>query len=194
MLRIRYCSILILLLLSACQSKQLAELQKTTVEFSSGYYQLYPGWPAPAQQLLQHIVWQSDDQSREFLLSAMLTEEQVLLVATSVLGQELWRLQYNRSGIIQLTGIAPFNQPIVARRILAEMQLALLPVELLQPGLHNLKLTEQTDLMYQRYLIDQNGQPLLHILWQGTPEPRHKVEVRQQNYQLTITTLQKDIL
>ncbi|MDX3774789.1 DUF3261 domain-containing protein [Chromatiaceae bacterium AAb-1] len=194
MRRSRYYCVLILLLLSACHSRYPQPANQYMVAFADGYYQLYPGWPAPARQLLQHIVWHSAQGTQEFLLSAMLTEQQILLIATSALGHELWRLQYSQQGIVQLNGIEPFNQPEIALRILAEMQLALLPLPVIQPRLHQLQLTEQYTGQYQRQLLNHQQQTLLDIYWQEPAEIPTQVNIQQQYYQLTITTLQQELL
>lgn len=191
MYRISRCLVLLLLLVSGCQNR-LLNTTEPAVAFGHGSYQLYPGWPAPARQLLQHIVWQTEQQTQEFLLSAMLTEHQILLIATSPLGQELWRLQLQHGRVTQLSGVEPLNRPEIALRILAEMQLALLPVPLLQPRLQQLNLTENDNGLHRQLLNRQ--QSLLDIQRQDNNDIPQQVHIHQQHYQLKIITLQQDIL
>lgn len=191
MYRISSCLILFLLLVSGCQNR-LLNTTEPEVSFGNGSYQLYPGWPAPARQLLQHVVWQTEQQTQEFLLNALLTEHQILLIAMSPLGQELWRLQLQHGRVTQLSGIEPLSRPEIALRILAEMQLALLPVTLLQPRLQQLTLTEH-DHGLRRQLFHRQ-QSLLDIQRQDTNDIPQQVQIHQQYYQLKIITLQQDML
>lgn len=192
----RYSVVFFVLLLSACQTR-LAKFPTLSddglVPMAGGSYQLIRGWPGPAQQVLQQITWQQGEELQEFLLSAELRPDSVLLVALSAVGHELWRLSYDKTGVLNTSGIEPFNQPIVAARILAEMQLALLPAELLKPQLLGIRLAEQQE-PYSRLVVDKNNQTMLQIFWLGSAEPAAKIELVQPHYRLTIVTLQQEFL
>ncbi|WP_409522558.1 DUF3261 domain-containing protein [Nitrincola sp. MINF-07-Sa-05] len=181
------------LLLSACQVLS-STAAKDSVPMAGGSYRLYPGWPGPDQQWLQHIQWRNGTKTHEFMLSASLTEHSILLVGMSPLGQELWRLSYDETGGLQTAGVEPFNDPEFASRVLAEMQLALLPMELLEPRLTKLRMTEALTSNYQRRLIDAEGGEVLSIIWKGEPEPQRLIELTQAHYQLIITTLEVEML
>lgn len=192
----RYCVVVLTLLLFGCQttSDKLPGLSDDgRVSMAGGSYQLIRGWSGPAQQVLQQITWQQGEERQEFLLSAELRPDSVLLVALSAMGHELWRLSYDHTGVLNTSGIEPFNQPAIAARILAEMQLALLPAELLQPRLQGIQFEEQQQ-PYSRLLLDKNNQTMLQIFWLGSAEPTAKIELVQPHYRLTIVTLQQEFL
>jgi hypothetical protein len=179
-----------LLLLCGCQQWR-APADSGWLALDEGYYQLLDSWPGEAQQLLQQVVWRDANQQRQFVLSALLQPDSMLLVAVSPLGQELWRLNYHRGHQLSVAGIAPFNQPQFAKRLLAEMQLALLPHSLLQPRLKALTLQERDA---QRWLRRRDGSTVLHIQQAAQLQPGAQIVLQAGAYQLQITTLQQDFL
>ena len=112
-------------------------------------------------------------------------------MALSPLGHELWRLQYGRGHQLTVSGIAPFNQPDFARRLLAEMQLALLDQSLLNGRLQALSLHQRGDL---RQVRRNDGSVLLNIAQAGQLAAGSQIQLTSADYQLQITTLQQDLL
>ena len=179
-----------LLLLGGCQHWRLPATAGW-VALDGGHYQLVDYWPGAPQQLVQQLSWQDETRQQQFLLTALLQPDGYLLVALSPLGHEMWRLQYQRGHQLTVAGMAPFNQPEFARRLLAEMQLALLPQPLLAGRLQTLTLRQQDD---QRQLLASDGSVLLTITQAGQLAPGKQVQLNSQSYQLQINTLQQDLL
>ena len=179
-----------LLLLSGCQQWR---LPKTAgwVALDGGHYQLIDYWPGAPQQLVQQLSWQDDTRQQQFLLTALLQADGYLLVALSPLGHEMWRLQYQRGHQLTASGMAPFNQPEFARRLLAEMQLALLQQPLLAGRLQGLTLRQKDD---QRQLLRNDGSVLMTIMQAGQLQPGKQIQLSSQTYKLQINTLQQDLL
>jgi hypothetical protein len=179
-----------LLLLSGCQQWR-APAGNGWLALDEGYYQLLDSWPGEAQQLLQQVIWRDANQQQQFVLSALLQPDSMLLVAVSPLGQELWRLNYRSGHQLSVSGIAPFNQPQFAKRLLAEMQLALLQHSLLQPRLKGLTLQDRGT---QRWLRRRDGSTVLHIQQAAQLQAGAQIMLQAGAYQLQITTLQQDFL
>lgn len=157
----------------------------------NGYYQLIDTWPGPAQQLVQQVSWSNGTQQHQFIVSVLLQNDAMLLVAISPLGQELWRLHYGAGHHMTLTGIAPFNQPVFATRLLAEMQLALFNQHVLASRLRGLSIEQHEN---RRVLIDQQHNTVLQI---DNPQQLGIGEIitlRGQDYNLQIITLQQDFM
>lgn len=185
---------LCLLLLSGCQQWR-TPAAKGWVMLDGGYYQLVDNWPGRPQQLLQQINWRDEQQQQQFVLSALLTADSILLVALSPIGQELWRLHYQPQHQLTLSGIAPFNQPEFAKRLLAEMQLALLDSSIITPRLYGLTLTEHTTAIgTERYINHASGRLILQIDHSAQISTMTPITLKGHHYQLQITTLQQDFL
>lgn len=179
-----------LLLLSACQQWRLPPAAGW-VALDGGHFQLLDSWPGAPQQLVQQLYWQDDQRQQQFLLTALLQADGYLLVALSPLGHELWRLQYSHGHQLRVSGIPPFDQPEFARRLLAEMQLALLEPSLIADRLQLLGLRQQDSL---RQLVRRDGSVLLSIKQAGQLLPGSQIELSSAGYQLQITTLQQELL
>ena len=179
-----------LLLLSACQQWRLPSAAGW-VALDGGHFQLLDSWPGASQQLVQQLHWQDGQRQQQFLLTALLQADGYLLVALSPLGHELWRLQYSRGHQLSVFGMPPFDQPEFARRLLAEMQLALLEQPLLRGRLQGLSLQQQDGL---RRLLRRDGSVLLSIKQAGQLLPGSQIELSSAGYQLQITTLQQELL
>lgn len=189
----RFCvSLLLLLSISSCQLWQRPPAAQGWVPFASGYYQLLDSWRGQPQQLLQQAVWHDSKTEQQFLISVLLTEQQMVLVGLSGLGQELWRLAYQPGHQLSHSGIAPFDQPQVARRLLAEMQLALLDQASLSTRLQGLQL--QQNAAGERQLVTASGELQLTIRGAATLAVGHSTEIITDDYRLTISTLQQDFL
>lgn len=160
------------------------------VALGTGYYQLADSWPGAKQQLVQQVNWQQGEQQQQFLLTLLLQDDGYLLVALSPIGQELGRLQYQRGHKLSVSGVAPFNQPGFARRLLAEMQLALLSDAQLAGRLHGLTLQQQ----HNRIISQNDGRVLLQIAPLIAPAAGQQIQVSAEHYQLQILTLQQDFL
>lgn len=161
------------------------------VALGSGYYQLADSWAGAKQQLVQQVNWQQGAKQQQFLLTLLLQDDGYLLVALSPLGQELGRLHYQRGHKLTVSGVAPFNQPGFARRLLAEMQLALLSEVELDGRLQRLTLQQQAG---SRTVTQTDGSTLLQIAPVAAPTPGQQLSVRAEHYQLQILTLQQDFL
>lgn len=186
----RIIAALCLLLLSSCQQWR-APANNGWIALDNGYFQLLDSWPGKPQQVLQQITWRDTTQQHEFILSALLQHDTMLLVAVSPLGQELWRLSYSKGHHLSASGVAPFNQPQFAMRLLAEMQLALLDSSLLLPRLKSLSLQDEVD---ERWLRRNDGGTVLHIHLPGQMQVAKQITLQATTYQLQITTLQQDFL
>lgn len=184
----RICLIFVLLL-TGCQLKP--TLDDSWVALGEGYYQLTDAWPEPAQQLMQQVIWLDNAQQQQFIISALLQPEAILLVAVSPLGQELWRLSYQPEHQMTVSGIAPFNQPAFAKVLLAQMQMALLSEQQLQARLQHLRLQQDGN---ERALYDNDGRLLLQISNAGQLAAGEKIIIKAPTYRLQIITLQQDYL
>jgi hypothetical protein len=184
----RFCVVLVLLL-SGCQL--FSERGPGWTALGSGYYQLHDSWPGPAQQLLQHASWDDGTTQYQFTISVLLQSDAMLLVALSPLGQELWRLHYQRGHQLTATGIAPFNQPAFARRLLAEMQLALFDRASLIPRLQQLSLQQHAN---RRTVSDSNHADVLQIDNPAQTAAGQQIIIQAAAYRLQITTLQQDFM
>lgn len=182
-------SLIFILLLSGCQLAPPA--QQGWAPLGQGYYQLLDHWPGPERQLLQQAQWQNERITQQFLLSALLKHDTMLLVALSPLGQELWRLEYQRGHQLQVSGMAPFNQPEFARQLLAQMQLALLDETVLKQRLQGLRLQQSST---ARTLYDKDGKLLLTVTNAGQLQAGNEIQIDADSYRLRITTLQQDFL
>lgn len=179
-----------LVLLSGCQQWRMPAAAGW-VALDGGYFQLLDSWPGAPQQLVQQLHWQSNERQQQFLLTALLQDDGYLLVALSPLGHELWRLQYGRGHQLTVSGIAPFNQPDFARRLLAEMQLALLDQTVLSSRLQTLSLRQQNGL---RQVLRNDGSVLLSIRQAGQLTVGSGITLSNAGYQLQINTIQQDLL
>lgn len=188
----RFRIIALIWLLAGCQQLPDQTAMPGAVLFGGGQYLLADYWPAQPQQLLQNVVWSDKTQQHHFLINLLLTSEQMLLVAISPLGQELWRLQYQAGHQLTVSGIAPFSEPEFARQLLAQMQLALFNVEELTPRLQQLQLTQPDN--NTRALFTADGNQLLMITAPASFSPGQNIHIMAPAYQLTITTLQQELL
>jgi hypothetical protein len=179
-----------LVLLSGCQQWR-APAAAGWVALDGGQFQLMDSWPGAPQQLVQQLHWQNNQHQQQFLLTALLQSDGYLLVALSPLGHELWRLQYSQGHQLSLSGIAPFNQPDFARRLLAEMQLALLEQSLLNSRLQNLRLRQHAG---ERLVLRKDDSVLLRITRPQQLAAGNEITVSSAGYQLKITTLQQELL
>lgn len=182
-------SLIFILLLSGCQL--LVSEPDSRVALGTGYYQLSDSWPGPAQQLLQQASWTDGTEQHQFTISALLRADMTLLVALSPMGQELWRVQYQRGHQLSVSGIAPFNQPQFAKFLLAQMQLALLGSEQLSSRLHALTLEQDSN---SREVRDKTGKAVLQINQPQQLGQGQAITISTAAYSLTITTLQQDFL
>ena len=182
-------SLIFVILLTGCQLVTPREAGWTML--GDGYYQLLDRWQGQPQQLVQQINWQNRTQQQQFLLTVLLQRDTILVVAISPLGQELWRMQYSEGHNMTLSGIAPFNQPDFARNLLAQMQLALLDEPLLAPRLRGLVLQQEAD---RRNLLDAHQLRVLQIDNPGQISEGDRITLSGPDYQLTILTLQRDLL
>lgn len=179
-----------LVLLGGCQQWKMPAAAGW-VALDGGYFQLLDSWPGAPQQLVQQLHWQDNERQQQFLLTALLKDDGYLLVALSPLGHELWRLQYGRGHQLTLSGVAPFNQPVFARRLLAEMQLALLDQTMLNARLQHLSLDQHKQ---QRQILRSDGTALLSITQAGQLAAGSEITLNSAGYQLKITTIQQDLL
>lgn len=177
------------LLLTGCQLKPMFD--NSWVVLGKGHYQLTDTWPSQAQQLMQQVVWFDGKQQQQFIISALLQPEAMLLVAVSPLGQELWRLNYQPDHQLSVSGIAPFNQQPFAKVLLAQMQMALLSEPQLRAKLQQVTLLQDGN---DRTLLDKDGQLLLHITNAGQIAAGQKIIIKAPAYSLQIKTLQQDFL
>lgn len=182
-------SLIFIILLTGCQLVAPREAGWTML--GDGYYQLLDRWQGQPQQLVQQISWQNKAQQQQFLLTVLLQRDTTLIVAISPLGQELWRMQYSDGHKMTLSGVAPFNQPAFARNLLAQMQLALLDEPLLTPRLQGLVLQQEAD---RRTLLDARQHPVLQVDNPGQISEGDRIILSGPDYQLTILTLQRDLL
>jgi hypothetical protein len=188
---------LVLLWLSLCLALSLASCQLLPAhglvyQVAGGSYQLSSGWPGKPQQLLQQVQFKSATTTQQFLLSVQMLPEQLLLVALSPVGHELWRVQLSADGQLQHQGVAPFSERTFALRLLAEMQWSLWPVAQIQPRLQGLQLTEQAGL---RQVLDPvQQQAILQISGGGVLAVGQVTVLQQADYQLTLTTLEQEFL
>jgi|GEM_PF-644903 len=195
---------LVLLFMSLCLAFSLASCQllrphSLVYQVTGGSYQLNTGWPGKPQQLLQQVQFKSANTNHEFLLSVQLQAEQLLLVALSPVGHELWRVQLTADGQLQHQGIAPFSERAFALRLLAEMQWSLWPVAQVSPNLQGLQLTEKAGVrqvfgIAGSHVGSQHQQPILQISGGGVPVVGQVTVLQQADYQLTLTTLEQDFL
>jgi hypothetical protein len=188
---------LVLLWLSLCLALSLASCQLLPAhglvyQVAGGSYQLSSGWPGKPQQLLQQVQFKSATTTQQFLLSVQMLPEQLLLVALSPVGHELWRVQLSADGQLQHQGVAPFSERTFALRLLAEMQWSLWPVAQIQQRLQGLQLTEQAGL---RQVLDPvQQQAILQISGGGVLAVGQVTVLQQADYQLTLTTLEQEFL
>lgn len=185
-------SVFMTLCVASCQ---LLSAKGLVYQVGGGSYQLNSGWPGKPQQLLQQVQFKTANTTQEFLLSVQLQSEQLLLVALSPVGHELWRVQLTAAGQLQHQGIAPFSERSFALRLLAEMQWSLWPVAQVNPNLQGLQLIEKAGLRQVFGIAaGQEQQPILHISGGGVLAVGQVTVLKQADYQLTLTTLEQDFL
>lgn len=181
-----------LLSLAACQMHPPTGL---VYQVAGGSYSLNTGWPGQPQQLLQQVQFKTASTSHEFLLSVQLQPTQLLLVALSPVGHELWRVQLVADGQLQHQGVAPFSERAFALRLLAEMQWSLWPLTDVRTNMQGLQLTEQAGI---RQVAGNTAvtrqQPILQIRGGGVPVVGQVTVLQQADYQLTLTTLEQEFL
>lgn len=183
-------NLVLLLWLGCLASCQLKPEQGLVYHVADGSYQLRTVWPGKPQQLLQQVRFSSANSNQEFLLSVQLLPEQLLLVALSPVGHELWRVQLTADGQLLHQGIVPFSDRAFALRLLAEMQWSLWPIGQIIPGLDGIQLIEQSG---SRQVLLKN-KPLLQITGAGVLAVGEMTVLQQADYQLTLTTLEQEFL
>ncbi|TXH94993.1 MAG: DUF3261 domain-containing protein [Rheinheimera sp.] len=184
----RRLTILLVFWLSACQ---LLPRSNMVYQLDGGHYRLQTHWPGPAQQILQQVVFTTAGQHHEFLLSAQLDAQQMLLVGLSPLGQELWRIELTSDGQLLTAGIQPFADKRFAVQLLAQMQWSLLPLPDIQPQLRALTLT---DMPNQRQVKNADGQTVLTIEGAGEIAVGKTYRIFDGNFELSIVTLERELL
>lgn len=182
--------VFLLLSMSGCQ---LTPGNSLDMPYEDGWIQLTPHWPYAETQWLQHAQLTFADQQQDFLLSLYLQTDSVTLVAMSMYGQPLFRAELTAAGIdIQATEQLPDSRLPV--RILAEMQLALWPLETIQSNLRGLVLDETNTANWQRTLNDYRGQRLLTIHGDTEALESDVIQLEHALYSLKITTLEREYL
>jgi hypothetical protein len=183
-------NLVLLLWLGCLASCQLKPEQDLVYQVADGSYQLRTTWPGQPQQLLQQVRFSSVNSNQEFMLSVQLLPEQLLLVALSPVGHELWRVQLTADGQLLHQGIEPFSERAFALRLLAEMQWSLWPVVQVMSGLDGIQLIEQSG---SRQVLSKS-KSLLRITGAGVLAVGQITVLQQADYQLTLTTLEQEFL
>lgn len=183
--KVALCGALMLLGLSGCAA--VGQADRIRVPVAQGYYSVQSQWPAAPVQLWQHVRWSQQDQQREFLVSALLKKDRVLLVALSPLGNELFRSELTPSGH-RFTGSEFLSEPRLALQVWADLQMALWPIAQVNRHLTNAELTLSGS---KRTLIDDGN-----LIWSSTVEltTGGRITHHTRDYNLRITTLQNEVL
>lgn len=174
-----------LLGLSGCVA--LEQTDRVRVPVAQGYYSVQAQWPAAPLQLWQRVSWSQQDQQREFLVSALLEKDRVLLVALSPLGNELFRSELTPNGH-RFTGSEFLSEPRLALQVWADLQMALWPIAQVNRHLSDAQLTLSDS---KRTLVDGGN-----LIWSSTVEltTGGTITHHVRDYNLRITTLQNDVL
>lgn len=184
----RRVAIVLAFLLSSCHVLPDSEL---FYQRDGGSYTLHTRWQGPAQQVLQQVTFTADGQRHEFLLSAQFDSTQILLVGLSPIGQELWRIALTPDGQLAATGIQPFANSRFAVQLLAQMQWSLLPLSDIQSHLRSLTLQQ---LSSQRQLKNSNGVTVLTIDGVGDIAVGNILRIHDSQFELSIETLEQELL
>lgn len=173
------------LLLSGCQTLPTSTNPKVQLA-ENVQLELQSSWNGPATQTLHQVLWSHPEQeSRTLLVSSLLSAEQIVMVGLSPLGQELWRVELGKQQPITVTGIAPFDQPQLARAIVADMQLQRWPLAELQRHLQGASITATAN---GRRVISDDKQ----LIWSARTEADITIlQHHSAGYSLQLRTLEE---
>jgi hypothetical protein len=168
----------------------LGSKDRLQVPVGTGYYSLQWQWPGEPLQMWQEVRWsQKAEQvkNREFVVSVLLENERLLLVALSPLGNELFRSELTASGH-SFKGSDFLDEPWLALQVWADLQLSLWPLEAVNAHMSSSALQPENG---RRNLRDDG-----ELVWSSgvTMNTRGTIENKQRGYELMINTLQYDVL
>ncbi|WP_157980779.1 DUF3261 domain-containing protein [Pseudidiomarina salinarum] len=124
--------------------------------------QLLKHWPHTPVQQLHQVTWSHPAyMPRTMLVTSALDVSRVLLIGLSPLGQELWRVKMTPGSPLQTSGLEPFNQPQLAKAVVADMQLHQWPVPSLQQQLKGGYINQISN---KRTVINAKGD----VIWLST--------------------------
>lgn len=172
-------------LLSACQL--LPDSADPRVQLAADVQlQLQSSWSGPATQTLHQVIWSHPEhESRTLLVSSLLSADQIVIVGLSPLGQELWRVELGTKQPLTVTGIAPFDQPQLARAIVADMQLQRWPLVELQSHLQGASITATE---HGRRVVSDDKQ----LIWSARTEAEVTIlQHHSAGYSLQLRTLEE---
>ena len=184
------CVTLALVLFAVAGCATLGSKDRLQVPVGAGYYSLQWQWPGEPLQVWQEVRWsQKAEQvkNREFVVSVLLESERLLLVALSPLGNELFRSELTASGH-SFKGSDFLDEPKLALQVWADLQLALWPLETVNAHMSSGALQRENG---RRNLRDDG-----ELVWSSgvTMNTSGTIENKQRGYELTVNTLQYDVL
>ena len=184
------CVTLALVLFAVVGCAALGSKDRLQVPVGTGYYSLQWQWPGEPLQMWQEVRWsQKAEQvkNREFVVSVLLENERLLLVALSPLGNELFRSELTASGH-SFKGSDFLDEPKLALQVWADLQLALWPLETVNDHMSSGELQRENG---RRNLRDDG-----ELVWSSgvTMNTSGTIENKQRGYELTVNTLQYDVL
>lgn len=190
MISVFRCVTLALMLLAVAGCATLEGKDRLQVPVGTGYYSLQWQWPGEPVQIWQDIRWSPKAQqakNREFVVSVLLENERLLLVALSPLGNELFRSELTASGH-RFKGSEFLEEPRVALQVWTDLQLSLWPLETVNAHLSSLTLKQTSS----RRTITDNGE----LIWSSGVQmnTNGKIQNNQRDYELTVNTLQYEVL
>lgn len=179
-------SLFLVTMVAGCQS---LNGQAVQLPVADGSYQLQYSWPKQPVQLWQEVKWQKGEQQRTFMVSAVFESDRLLLVALSPFGYELFRSEISRAGEVVFKGSEAFDDSRLATQVWSDLQMALWPLDSVNANLSGASLQ-----------ATQTGRELWHngqLLWSSISKNEKQQRVIQNKpmgYQLTITTLEHELL
>lgn len=178
----------VILLLSGCQ---LIPQRSQMIPYEGGYFRLEHAWPYEQEQWLQHVVLTYGNERHEFLLSSLFKQEELLVVGLTLTGQELFRVGITNNSIYM--GGEHLPDPRLPLRMVAEMQLTLLPEAVLRSRIKGLTIEDTVDEVWLRKVYKGN-QLVLTIKSDIQPLYAETITIEHTEYQVTLSILSRNIL
>lgn len=184
---------LVLLLVVLVAGCQVIPDARPEVPYGNGRMQIQHSWPHADLQLLQHAVFDTESERREFLISTYFQQQQLLVIALTLTGHELFRVTLTTDSI-QVSGQERLPDPRLPLRLVAEMQLTLLPADSLNKRLTKLNIEDSDDKGWKRVVYQDSQVPVLTIEANVAPLEADVVHITHAHYTIQIATLERTMM
>lgn len=192
--RYSWLSILLIMLLSGLLSGcQLTPSAVRSMPYESGRINIHQQWQFEDMYWQQSAVLSTAESEQTLLLSAYFRAEESRLVALTVTGFEIFRVQWT-TDTFEVVGGELLPDQRLPYRVIADMQLALWPLASLQRQTKGLTLHENYASEWERVVMDTQGQTVLRIRADREPHLAEKILIEHELYQIEISTIEREFM